>query len=101
AELHLIGRDLEDEGAFAVRFDRDSCRWQWVGEAWKVRISAERRQVFDTLAAQPMKPHELAQALGKTQGAARKLIPDMVLAVHIVRGIDGRYRAVAPEGTYR
>lgn len=101
AELHLIGRDLEEEGAFAVRFDRVSCRWQWLGEAWKVRISAERRQAFDALAAEPMRPHELAKALGKTQGATRKLIHDMVQDGQIERGLDGRYRAIEPEGTYR
>lgn len=101
AELHLIGRDLEEEGAFAVRFDRESCRWQWVGDAWKVRISVERRQVLDTLAAQPMKPHELAKALGKSQEAARKIVHDMVQDGQIDRGVDGRYRAVAPEGTYQ
>lgn len=100
AELHLIGRDLEDEGAFAVRFDRASCRWQWVGEAWRVRISAERRQVLDALVAEPMRPAELAKALGKTQEAARKILHDMVQDGQVDRGMDGKYRAVAPEGTF-
>ncbi len=101
AELHLIGRDLEEEGAFAVRFDRDSCRWQWVGEAWRVRISAERRQALDALAKQPMRPCELATALRKSQEAARKIIHDMAKDGQVERGLDGRYRPVAPEGTFR
>lgn len=101
AELHLIGRDLEEEGAFAVRFDRESCRWQWVGEAWRVRISAERRQVLEALADEPMRPAELAKALGKTQEAARKIIHDMVQDGQVDRGMDGKYRVTAPEGTYR
>ena len=101
AELHLVGRDLEEEGSFAVRFDRESCRWQWVGEAWKVRISAERRQVLDALAGEPMRPHELAKALGKPQGAVRKMIHDMAQDGQIERGVDGRYRPIEPEGTYR
>ena len=101
AELHLIGRDLEEEGAFAVRFDRESCRWQWVGDAWRVRVSAERRQVLDALAVEPMRPHELAAVLGKTQEAARKLIHDMAQDGQVDRGMDGKYRPIAPEGTFQ
>jgi uncharacterized membrane protein len=101
AELHLIGRDLEDEGQFAVRFDRDSCRWQWMGEAWIVRMTAERRQALDLLAANPMKPAELAKALGKTQEAARVMVHRMGEDGLIERGMDGRYRPVAPEGTFK
>lgn len=97
AELHLVGRDLEDEGAFAVRFDRQSCRWQWVGEAWQVRLSAERRQALDALTREPMKPAELAEVLEKSSGAVRKMLHDMVQAGQIERGFDGRYRRVTVE----
>lgn len=94
AELHLIGRDLEEEGQFSVRFDRDTCRWQWLGDAWMVKVSAERRQAFDLLAAKPMKPHELAKDLGKTQEATRMLVSRMVQDGLIDRGMDGRYRVI-------
>ncbi|MCL4182159.1 MAG: AAA family ATPase [Burkholderiaceae bacterium] len=100
AELHLIGRDLEEEGAFAVRFDRSTCRWQWLGDVWKVRMTAERRQALQALTGTPMKPADLAKALGKTQGAVRKMIHDMVQDGQIERGLDGKYRPVEPEGTF-
>lgn len=101
AELHLIGRDLEDEGQFAVRFDRDSCRWQWMGEAWVVRLTAERRQALELLSAQPMKPSDLAKTLGKSLEASRVLIHRMAEDGIIDRGMDGRYRPVAPEGAFK
>jgi hypothetical protein len=101
AELHLIGRDLEEEGTFSIKFDRASCRWQWEGDAWKVRVSAERRQALDALSARPLKPHELAEVLGKSQGAIRKLVLDMVRDGQLDRGMDGRYRPVGPGGPYQ
>lgn len=94
AELHLIGRDLEQEGGFAVRFDRESCRWQWVGDAWRVRISGERREILDVLAGGAARPAEIAKAIGKTEGAVRYLLHVMVRDGHVDRGIDGRYRAI-------
>jgi hypothetical protein len=97
AELHVIGRDLEEEGAFAIRFDRQSCRWHWMGEAWRVRLTAERRQALDALTAEPMKPHELAKSLSKSPGAVRKMIHGMCLAGQIARGPDGKYRPAASE----
>lgn len=92
AELHLIGRDLEDEGAFAVRFDRETCRWQWLGEAWKARISSERREILELLRNGPLRPKEIADGLGKKQGTVRYLLSSMVSDCQINRGIDGLYR---------
>lgn len=94
AELHLIGRDLEDEGQFAVRFDRDTCRWQWMGDAWRVRISQERREILDALADGALKPNEIAKAIGKESGAVRKLLHGMAADGQVDRGMDGKYRAI-------
>ena len=94
AELHLIGRDLEDEGQFAVRFDRATCRWQWVGEAWKVRISQERRDILRVLADGAATPAEIAKAIGKTSGAVRYLLHQMTSDGQVSKGMDGRYRII-------
>lgn len=96
AELHLIGRDLEEEGAFAVRFDRESCRWQWVGDAWRVRISAERREILDVLADGASRPGEIAKRIGKRENAVRFLLHAMNRDGQVDRGLDGRYRAIDP-----
>jgi DNA-binding transcriptional ArsR family regulator len=94
AELHVIGRDVEQEGASAVRFDRDACRWEWMGEAWRVQLTVERRLVLDALADGPMKPAEIARAIGKNDGAVRKVLSGMVAAGQVDRGLDGRYRPI-------
>lgn len=96
AELHLVGRDLEEEGAFAVKFDRDTCRWQWVGEAWRVRISAERREILDVLAEGAARPGEIAKRIGKRENAVRFLLHAMSRDGQVERGLDGRYRAIDP-----
>lgn len=100
AELHLIGRDLEEEGQFAVSFEREHCRWRWLGDAWMVRMTGERRQVLDLLAAQPLRPAEIAKALGKTQEATRMMVSRMVDDGQLDRGLDGKYRAIAPTGAH-
>jgi len=94
AELHLIGRDLEDEGQYAVQFDRSTCRWEWVGEAWKVRIGQERREILAVLADGPATPAEIATAIGKRGDAVRYLLRQMVQDGQVDRGMDRRYRAI-------
>lgn len=97
AEMHVIGRDLEDEGTHALRFDRTSCRWEWVGEAWRVRMSAERREVLELLAERAQTPAEIADALGKKRPSIRSLLADMARDGQIDRGMDGRYRAATQQ----
>lgn len=97
AEVHVIGRDLAEEGEYAVKFDREACRWQWLGEAWQIRISAERRQVLDLLAVNPMRPAELAKELGKTANAVRVMLHRMVDDGLVDQGLDGRYRVIGGE----
>lgn len=94
AELHLIGRDVEEEGAFAVRFNRDACAWTWLGDAWRVQLTAERRALLEALADGPRRPVEIARALGRQEGAVRKLLSTMVQAGQVDRGLDGRYRPI-------
>lgn len=96
AVLHVIGRDIEEEGEFGLRFDRASCRWQWAGPAWQVRASGERREILEALAGGPMRPVEIAKALGKRGDAVRYLLGQMVDAGQVDRGLDGRYRRADP-----
>ncbi|MEZ5740679.1 MAG: AAA family ATPase [Burkholderiaceae bacterium] len=93
AALHLVGRDLEDEGEFAVRFERANCHWEWIGEAWQVQIGEERRVVVETLTTGgPMKPAEIAAAIGKHGQTVRKTLQRMKEAGQVDAGMDGRYR---------
>jgi hypothetical protein len=51
--LHIEGRDLEEEIAKAVRFDRETCRWTILGEASEVQRSAERSRILGALRHAP------------------------------------------------
>jgi hypothetical protein len=51
--LHIRGRDIEDETALALRFDRESCRWSVLGTAAsqeEANRSEERRRILTALA---------------------------------------------------
>jgi hypothetical protein len=47
--LHIEGRDLEEEVAKAVKFDKETCRWIILGEAAEVQRSAERSRILAVL----------------------------------------------------
>lgn len=94
AELHVVGRDLEAEGAYSVRFNRDACRWELVGDAWRVKISGERREILGALERGAARPKEIATEVGKTEGAVRFLLHRMAAEGQVDRGLDGRYRAI-------
>lgn len=51
--LHVEGRDLVDAVEKAVSFDRETCRWQILGEAAEVQCSAERSRVLTALRNAP------------------------------------------------
>jgi hypothetical protein len=51
--LHVEGRDLVDAVEKAVSFDRETCRWQILGEAAEVQRSAERSRVLTALRNAP------------------------------------------------
>jgi hypothetical protein len=79
-ELHVIGRDLEDEGAFVVEFHRATCRWEMVGAARDVAPTAERQAILDTLreAGSPLRPGEIAASIHKTPSATSNLLRKLV-----------------------
>lgn len=94
AELNLIGRDVAQEGAFAVRFDRATCRWEWIGDAWRVQLSAERRAIVDALADGALAPIDIAKAIGKKPDAVRYLLAQMLREGQVDKGLDRRYRLI-------
>ena len=51
--LHVEGRDLVDGLEKAIHFDRETCRWQILGEAAEFHRSAERTRVLNALKAAP------------------------------------------------
>lgn len=74
-ELHLIGRDIEQEGAFIVEFDKDSCCWEMVGEAHEVADTEEQQAILDVIKElQPIQPKDIAEELNKAGPTVRRLL---------------------------
>lgn len=92
ATLYIRGRDVP-EADHALSFDAATCSWTLLGDAVEFRVSAERKAIIDILtnAPEPMSPKHLAEALGKKDGAVRKLLHMMVRAGE-VDGLGGAYR---------
>ncbi len=76
ATLHLIGRDVAEEGEFRVEFNRTTCTWTMLGRATEVARSEERQEILRFLetATEPMTPTEIAQAIDRKAGTVRRLI---------------------------
>lgn len=63
--LSITGRDIVEDGEFALRFHKDTAKWEWLGEAKEVQRDTEQRKVLNLLGAnaEPMGPTDLATEL--------------------------------------
>ncbi len=74
--LSVTGRDFE-EREWAVNFDSGSCLWSITGEAEEVRLTAERREVLETLKeakGKELSTGVIAKTLGKKDAVVCKLL---------------------------
>jgi DNA-binding CsgD family transcriptional regulator len=84
AVLHVTGRDIED-AQHALRWEPASCLWTIIGDAAAVRVSQERREILDLLAAGPAYPKQIAEALNRNRGTIRRLLSGMLTAGEVAR----------------
>jgi AAA domain len=92
--LHIEGRDLLEEVAKAVCFDRETCRWVVQGEAVEVHQADERKRVLDVLAASSdglATSEIIAAARLVSRGAADMLLLRMLKDGQIERIKKGTY----------
>ena len=92
--LHIIGRDLEEEGEYAVEFNADAATWRLVGDAWEVQLSKQQKEIIALVSEQSMKPSEISDATGRSRSAIRKSLSHMVRQGKIVRDSEDRYRPI-------
>jgi len=92
AELHITGRDIE-ESRKALRFDTESMKWEFLGEAAQVWRSQERTDIIDLLRKQntSLQPAEIADFLDKSCAAVRKTLSRMVRENQILWFKGGYY----------
>lgn len=79
-ELHIVGRDLEDEGEYVVEFRRATCRWEMVGSASQVAPTVERQAILNALheAGGPMRLSQVASSVKRTPSATSNLLRKLV-----------------------
>jgi hypothetical protein len=78
--LFLRGRDVE-ETDYAVRFNKQACRWSLIGDAGLVHLSETRKKILDVLLAckaDRMTPAEIAAQTGFTKAIVENRLGDMV-----------------------
>ena len=90
--LYGRGRDLE-EFTKAVRFNRETCRWEILGEAAEVKRSDERSRILEALkeADTAMTPLQIAAEAGLRRGNVRFLLGKMVTDGEVLKGGRAKY----------
>lgn len=76
--LHVTGKDVDTQD-LAVRFEKETGHWWYLGDAETHAISKERKEILDLLAEvdEPMTPSLIAQELGKKRTAVQMLLTKM------------------------
>src|SRR5208283_4584242 len=72
--LFISGRDIE-ESKGAVRFDRETGLWRWLGDDAELKMSHERLEIRNILrdSDHPLSPSEIAGRTGKRPTAVHNL----------------------------
>jgi hypothetical protein len=93
ATLAVDGRDIEEPSELALRWDTEIASWSLMGDAEEFRMSEQRRAIVDLLRSigSPMGPKEIAAALGRSYGAVRVMLPEMVSDGLITSPLRGKY----------
>lgn len=91
-KLSLVGRDIPNDDQLAIS-RQASGEWQMLGNAKEVYMSDERKAVADLLASHPagLKPKDVADLLGKSAVATRKLMLTMAFDSQLVSDNKGNY----------
>ncbi len=95
-ELHVTGRDLPNEGKYAIRFERATCRWSLLGDAEKVPASPERHEILEFLRRQmsPVTPAEVTLAVGRSRTSVMNSLARLVASGAIEKSARGKYTAI-------
>ena len=105
-KVYVRGRDIE-EGEFAAEFNRESCRWRFVGAADDVFRSQERQAILAVL-KDTMRPMSVPEIMAATDRSDRHAIYNLLYKMekagdvkHAGRGQWAHPDATVPEGASR
>jgi hypothetical protein len=99
--LFVSGRDIEELKG-AVRFDRETGLWRWLGDDAELKMSNERREIRNILrdASQPLGPADIAKLTGKKTTAIHNLLTKMVDAGEAAQLGHGKYVLPPEDDSY-
>lgn len=97
AVLTVSGRDVEEQ-RLALKFDRDTGKWLYIGDAAELRRTDEQQAVIDVLRSEgkPMRPADVASAIGVSVETVKKRMQRMANVQEIQRS-EKRGYYVLPE----
>ena len=90
--LYLTGRDVDTQ-ELALKFDKNCCLWEILGDASEYAISKEREAIIAVLreCETPLASKEIADSLNQKAGNVRFLLSKMARDGVIVRQSRGKY----------
>ena len=93
ATLHLIGRDIEEDGAFAMRFRKENCHWELIGGAEEITASNERANLLKVFKDENrgLSPKEVSELSERRPSTVRRLLRSMLDAGNLEQGSDRLY----------
>ncbi|MDP9476309.1 MAG: AAA family ATPase [Actinomycetota bacterium] len=96
ATLYVDGRDIEEQGELALKWDPERASWTLLGDAGRYRISEEQRRIIELLDGtdEPMGPKAIHEAAGLPYGSVRVLLPQMVREGLIDSHDRGKYTSI-------
>lgn len=96
AELSVTGRDLQDDLNLAVSFNKDTAKWDVLGDASSFKLSQEREEILKVLksATEPMSPTEISACLDRSTDNVKALLSRMKFEGQIDKKGRGMYIAI-------
>lgn len=94
AELSVTGRDLKDDLNLAVSFDKDTAKWNVMGDAYDFNITTERQKILDVLekSKEAMTPTEIAGCLDGSPDNIKSLLSKMKFDGQVDKEGRGQYK---------
>jgi hypothetical protein len=90
--LDIRGRDVESAEK-AIQFNKNTCRWQIIGDAAQVHVSDQRAKIIGALkeASEPMRIAALTETVGMKRNPLELLLGRMAKDGEIKRVSKGQY----------
>lgn len=97
----VTGRDIIDDGEFAVSFDKDTGKWTMLGEAKEVKAESTQDAIFQFLhnEEEPHSPSSIADALGLARSYVKLCLNRLKKKKSVQKSGRGLYSIAGREGS--